>query len=88
MFKLRPVSFFYRSDKVGIRQFGLIAEEVAEVMPELAQFGPDGKPRTVAYHFLAPLLLNEVQKQQRRIEELEARLEQLEKLIARGARPD
>ena len=83
LFRLRPVSFLYRDDTVGIRQYGLIAEEVAEVMPELVGFSPAGEVQTVRYHFLAPLLLNEVQKQQRRIEELEARLEQLEKLLAR-----
>jgi hypothetical protein len=63
------------------RQFGLIAEEVAEVMPELVQFSPSGSAQTVRYHFLALLLLAEVQKQQQRIEELESRLQQLEKLL-------
>ena len=42
LMKLRPVSFFYKSDLVGIRQYGLIAEEVAAVMPELVQFSPTG----------------------------------------------
>jgi hypothetical protein len=85
LLKLRPVSFFYHNDTVGIRQYGLIAEEVAEVIPELVQFSASGEPETVRYHFLAPLLLNELQKQQRTIEEqrtlitkLEARLTALE----------
>jgi hypothetical protein len=87
--KLRPVSFCYRNDTVGIRQYGLIAEEVAEVMPELVQFSSTGEPETVRYHFLAPLMLNELQRQQRTIDEqrqenaaLRTRLERLEKLVA------
>ena len=43
---------------------GVIAEEVGEVFPELVAYGPDGQPETVRYHFLPPLLLNEVQRQQ------------------------
>ena len=39
-----------------------IAEEVAEVFPELTVFNTDGKPETFKYHLLAPLLLNEYQK--------------------------
>jgi endosialidase-like protein len=81
LLKLRPVSFFYTNDAVGIRQYGLIAEEVAQVMPELVQRSCDGTPETVRYHFLAPLLVNEAQRQERRIEELELRVEQLEKLL-------
>jgi len=87
--KLRPVSFFYCNDTVGIRQYGLIAEEVAVVMPELVQFSSTGEPETVRYHFLAPLMLNELQRQQRTIDEqrqenaaLRTRLERLEKLVA------
>jgi hypothetical protein len=40
-------------------------------MPELVQFSPDGEAQTVRYHFLAPLLLSEVQKQSQTIHELE-----------------
>jgi hypothetical protein len=91
LMKLRPVSFFYRSDTVGFRQYGLIAEEVAEVMPELVQFSPEGEAETVRYHFLAPLLLDQVQKQHRQIEEqqktidaLTQRLEALERQTVRS----
>lgn len=77
LLKLRPVSFFYHHDAVGIRQYGLIAEEVAEVMPELVQFSAAGEAETVRYHFLAPLLLNELQKQQRTIEKLHQTIEEL-----------
>ena len=44
-------------------QFGLIAEDVAEIFPELVVYSSDGKPETVSYHVLATLLLNEFQKE-------------------------
>lgn len=68
---LRPVTFHYKSDSdpSGKRlQYGLVAEEVAAVYPGLVARTPDGQSETVMYHFLAPMLVNEVQKQQRTIE--------------------
>jgi len=89
--KLRPVTFLYKSDiDKGHRalQYGLIAEEVAEVYPELVAYGKDGEPISVQYHELSPMLLNEVQKQSEQIKQLnqalndrEARLEKLERLL-------
>jgi hypothetical protein len=64
---LRPVAFRYKSDPTGPQQYGLIAEEVAKVYPELVVNGADGKPETVAYHLLPAMLLNEVQKQSREL---------------------
>ena len=81
LLKLRPVSFFYRNDEVGIRQYGLVAEEVASVFPELVQFSPSGKPETVRYHFLPPLLLSEVQKQSREIQTLEETVQTQREMI-------
>jgi hypothetical protein len=68
--KLRPVVFTCREDVApgGEQQYALIAEEVAEIAPDLMALGLDGKPYSVKYPVLAPLLLNEVQKQQRAIE--------------------
>ncbi len=76
--QLRPVSFRYipAIDPHGAMQYGLVAEEVAAVMPELIQISPEGEVATVRYHLLVPLLLNEVQKQQRTIEDQRRRLEQ------------
>jgi hypothetical protein len=72
LMSLRPVTFKYR-EELGegseLRQFGLIAEEVAEVEPGLVVYDEDGKPYAVRYQFLAPMLLNEVQQQQRTIGE-------------------
>jgi len=61
--RLRPVAFRYNDDNQGLRQYGLIAEEVEQVYPELVTRGADGKVNSVRYYMLTPLLLNELQKQ-------------------------
>jgi hypothetical protein len=79
LLKLRPVTFRYTqaySDGSKPQQYGLIAEEVAEVFPQLAVRDADGQVEAVHYETLNVLLLNELQKQQRRIEALEQRLNQ------------
>jgi hypothetical protein len=58
-------------------EFGLIAEEVAEVMPELVVYDKDGQPQTIQYHVLPALLLNELQHQQKELAEQEAELAEL-----------
>ena len=66
LFQLRPVTFFYRpqyDDGSHALQYGLIAEEVAKVYPDLVAYDRDGQPYTVKYQLLAPMLLNEFQKQ-------------------------
>jgi len=71
LFRLRPVSFYYKAaDNTGPRQlqYGLIAEEVADVYPELVANDRDGKPFTIRYQLLGAMLLNELQKQRRLIE--------------------
>ena len=83
LMKLRPVTFYYKPEYTdGPRrlQYGLIAEEVAEIYPELVNYSEDNRPNTVYYQFVNAMLLNEVQKQHRRIEDLEERLAQLEAL--------
>ena len=81
LFNLRPVTFRYaRAYNDGAKpiQYGLVAEEVAEVFPELAVRGADGQIETVAYHKLPALLLNDLQRQQRVIDALVQRLQTLE----------
>jgi hypothetical protein len=66
LLRLRPVTFRYKpayDDGQRIEQYGLIAEEVAAVNPGLVQFGEDGQPLAVRYHFVYAMLLNEVQQQ-------------------------
>jgi hypothetical protein len=62
LMNLRPVTFRYKEDPSGTLQYGLVAEEVARVYPELVTYGDDGKPISVAYHLLPAMLLNELQK--------------------------
>jgi len=66
LFQLRPVTFFYKpqyDDGSHLQQYGLIAEEVAKVYPDMVAYDKDGQPYTVKYQYLAPMLLNELQKQ-------------------------
>ena len=63
--QLRPASFHLKSDPQGEVQYGLIAEEVGKVYPELVTRDEKGRIDGVRYDELAPMLLNEVQKQQR-----------------------
>jgi hypothetical protein len=83
LMKLRPVAFRYKPefDATGVTQYGLIAEEVAEVFPDLVTSDRDGQPEGVRYHLITPLLLNEVQKQRRIAEALEKRIEQQNEII-------
>jgi hypothetical protein len=81
LMSLRPVSFYYKPQYVhgqaNTLQYGLIAEEVAKVYPNLVVRGRDGKPFTVAYQELPVLLLARVQRQQRQISALQAENRQL-----------
>jgi hypothetical protein len=83
LLKLRPVTFRYNNDPTDTVQYGLVAEEVAKVYPELVVHGPDGKLLTVRYSMLSTMLLNELQKQagqsqrqSEQIRQLTARVEQ------------
>ena len=64
-------------------QSGLIAEEMAEVFPEFAIRNNDGQPESVAYYLLVGLLLNELQKEQSRVEAQEKRISDLEQRVSR-----
>ena len=62
--QLRPVTFHYKTDPNGVTQYGLIAEEVAKVYPELVIRDTTGRLMGIHYEELAPMLLSELQKQQ------------------------
>jgi Chaperone of endosialidase len=97
LFQLRPVTFFYKpqyDDGSHLLQYGLIAEEVAKVYPNMVAYDKDGRPYTVKYQLLAPMLLNELQKQnaviaarQEQIKEMQERLSRLEALIGQQPPP-
>jgi hypothetical protein len=83
--QLRPVTFKLKTDGKGTVQYGLIAEEAARVYPELVVRDKNGTIDTVRYDELAPMLLNEAQKQAARIHSLEkqvARVGGLEREVA------
>ncbi|HLK60001.1 MAG TPA: tail fiber domain-containing protein, partial [Chthonomonadaceae bacterium] len=68
LMQLRPVTYRYKQaaeDGSYPLQYGLIAEEVAKVYPDLVQYDKAGKPLAIYDHLLAPMLLNELQKQHR-----------------------
>jgi len=87
--RLRPVTFYYKQAQQGgprQLQYGLIAEEVAAVYPELVEYSDSGEPFTVRYHLLGAMLLNEVQRQDRQIQEQAAQIAELQAQLAAIAR--
>ena len=71
LMRLRPVTFRYQkpfADGSKPIQYGLIAEEVAKVYPDLVARSADGQIETVKYQVLDSMLLNEVQRQQAEID--------------------
>jgi hypothetical protein len=69
---LKPVSFQYKSDSKGTSQFGLIAEEVAKVNPDLVIRDRKGEIYSVRYEAVNAMLLNEFLKEHRKVQDLEA----------------
>ena len=74
---LKPVTFHYKSDSTGTPQFGLIAEEVAAVNPDLVVRDENGEIYTVRYDAVNALLLNEFLKEHRKVQQLEKQVEKL-----------
>jgi len=73
LFALKPVSFRYKKelDPTGISQFGLVAEDVEEVNPDLVVRDREGKVNTVRYDQVNAMLLNEFLKEHRKVQDLE-----------------
>ena len=74
---LKPVTFHYKNDSKGKLQFGLIAEEVAKVNPDLVVRDAQGEIYTVRYDAVNAMLLNEFLKEHRKVEQFEKRVETL-----------
>jgi len=75
LMKLRPVTFLYNKeieDATDETKYGLIAEEVAEIFPELVVWDEEDKPFTIRYNDMPAMLLNEIQKLNRCMDKLEA----------------
>ena len=95
LMQLRPVTFRYKKayeDGSKPVQYGLIAEEVEQVYPDLVARSADGQVESVRYQLLDPMLLNELQKQhatiaaqKEQIRSLEERLARIEAMLTAGA---
>ena len=76
---LKPVTFHYKADNANRPEFGLIAEEVAEVNPDLVVRDQNGEIYTVRYDQVNAMLLNEFLKEHKKVLALEAQLTQQQK---------
>jgi hypothetical protein len=88
LIELRPVNFFYKPEFDNgshLLQYGLIAEDVAKVYPELVAYDKNGEILSIKYQLLAPMLLNELQKQAQEIRSLEDRLAAVQAGLPSGA---
>src|SRR4030095_1769142 len=81
---LKPITFRYKReiDPEGIPQFGLVAEDVERVNPDLVARDADGKPYTVRYDAVNAMLLNEFLKEHRTVQEQQATITQLKAAAA------
>jgi len=81
---LKPVTFRYKKelDPDGIPQFGLVAEEVEKVNPDLVACDEQGKPYTVRYEAVNAMLLNEFLKEHNKVEAQQAAIAELNSTVA------
>jgi len=84
LYALKPVTFRYNKeyDATQTLAFGLIAEEVAEVYPDLVGRNSTGEPESVRYEQINAMLLNEFLKEHRRGEEQDCKIQEQETTIA------
>jgi hypothetical protein len=78
---LEPVRFHYKNDKTSTPQFGLIAEDVVKVNPDLVVRDKEGKPYSVRYDQVNAMLLNEFLKEHKKVQQLETAAAQQQRQI-------
>jgi uncharacterized coiled-coil protein SlyX len=85
LFALKPVTFRYNRDidPAHVKMFGLIAEEVAEVAPDLVVRNEKGEPETLRFDSISAMLLNEFLKEHGKVQAQEATITQLKSTVAR-----
>jgi Chaperone of endosialidase len=83
LFSLKPITFRYKKelDPKGTLQFGLMAEDVVKVAPDLVKRDRDGKLQTVRYDQVNAMLLNEFLKEHKKVQEFEATIARLQKQV-------
>src|SRR5262249_6872447 len=81
LLRLKPVTFHYKNGRQGTPRFGLVAEEVAEVNPDLVVRNNHGEIYTVRYEAVNAMLLNEFLKEHRTVQELKTTVAQQQKQI-------
>jgi hypothetical protein len=83
LYQLKPVTYRYKKeiDSTQSPAFGLIAEEVAKVNPDLVACNAEGQPESVHYEMVNAMLLNEFLKEHRKVKEQQATIAQLKKEI-------
>ncbi len=84
LFSLKPVTFHYKKeiDPQGASQFGLVAEEVEKVNPDLVVHDKEGKPYSVRYDQVNAMLLNEFLKEYRKVQQQQATIGKLKSTVA------
>ena len=84
LFRLKPVTYRYKKeiDRTQSIAFGLIAEEVAEVNPDLVAHNAQGQPESVHYEMVNAMLLNEFLKEHHAFVEEQRKVEKLESTVA------
>jgi endosialidase-like protein len=85
IFSLKPVTFRYKKeiDPASTRQFGLVAEEVEKINPDLVVRDETGKVNSVRYEQVNAMLLNEFLKEHRKVQEQEAAIAQLKSTVTK-----
>jgi hypothetical protein len=78
---LKPVTFHYKSDKSNTPQFGLVAEDVAQVNSDLVVRNKDGEIYSVRYDAVNAMLLNEFLKEHKKVEQQDRRIREQETMI-------
>ncbi len=84
LFSLKPVTFRYKTeiDPTGTSQFGLVAEDVEKVNPDLVVRDEEGKPYSVRYDQVNAMVLNEFLKEHRKVEHQDRKIQEQETTIA------
>jgi Chaperone of endosialidase len=83
LFALKPVTFHYKKeiDPAGMQQFGLVAEDVEKIDPDLVVRDKEGKPYSVRYEQVNAMLLNEFLKEHRTVQEQKGTVAEIKSIL-------